>query len=647
MPLFRITSGWLKGLTSGGRPLRTMGEGILLAAAVGLVAGLGALVFHALTQTVVYLTLESLAGYEAGGPLGEAEFFAETERHLRPWMLLLVLTGGGLLSGWLVYRFAPEAEGHGTDAAIDAYHNRRGLIRPVVPLVKMLASAITLGTGGSGGREGPIAQTGAGFGSYLATKLRLSDHERRVLLSAGVGAGIAAIFQAPLAGAIFAVEVLYRDPDFESEGLIPAFIATAIAYCVFNFTLSVTGFFEGFGHLFHVQEGIRFREPLLLIPLTVMVVVMVAASWLYVKTFYTTQAMFKRLPLSNWLKPAAGALATGLVALILYYGMAPLGDDAQHGALSVLAFGYGFLQDTLVDSSENLTVAVLLAVGLGKMVTTSLTIGSGGSGGVFGPSMVIGGSLGAVVGLLFHELMPAVRVDVFVILGMAGFFAAAAKTPVSTLIMVTELTGSYELLLPAMWVCALAYVFSRGWSIYREQVPTRLDSPAHRGDFVIDVLQGLTIRDAMGSGARKFTTVPLDMPLSEVVQLITGTNQTCFPVVDNENHYYGLFSINDVRQFLYDSDLGSLAVAHDLATPGDLTLKPDMDLGTAIQRFASGRFEELPVVDAEESERVTGMLRRQDVIAAYNAQLMRMRTGGGEQAAEAEATTSSTSTGAP
>jgi len=608
------------GLPEGGGRLGSVGRGIILAGAVGIVAGFGAIAFHFLCNLVVHYTLAMIAGYETRGPAGESEIFEPLGRPLVPWLLLVVPTLGGLVSGWIVYTFAPEAEGHGTDAAIDAYHNKRGLIRSRVPIIKMITSAITLGTGGSGGREGPIAQIGAGFGSYLATRLKFSDQDRRILLAAGMVAGIGAIFRAPLAGAIFATEVLYREPDFEPEALIPAFISTAIAYCVYSLVF-------GFEPLFLVAP-MRFDNPMLLIPLTVLAAAMAGASLVYVRSFYGIHAAFKRLRIPPKFKPALGAFATGAFAVAAYYLMAGAGPEAQRDVLSVLSFGYGFLQKLLhPETGSQILIAVLLLVGIGKIITTSLTIGSGGSGGVFGPSMVIGGSLGAVVGLAFQHAMPGVvtRIDVFVILGMASFFAAAANTPVSTLIMVTEMTASYALFLPAMWVCALAYLLSRGWSIYREQVAARIDSPAHRGDFIIDVLEGLTVRDAWKYTSQKVTTVPVDMLLGEVVHMIPGTLQSCFPVVDHEGRFYGLFSWNDVRQFLYDSEIGELAIAQDLAVTNVEPLTLGTDLSSAMSLFAKSRFEELPIVDPEKPTTVIGMLRRQDIIAAYSARLLEMR----------------------
>ena len=232
---------------------------------MGIIAGIGAIVFFAACQIVFRYSLDGVAGYHPRSPGGEPSLFGETAETLAPWLLLIVPTVGGLLSGFLVYTLAPEAEGHGTDAAIDAYHHRQGQIRPRVPLVKIVASALTLGTGGSGGREGPIAQIGAGFGSFLGGLLRLRPAERRILMAAGMGAGVAAIFRAPLAGALFAAEVLYRSPDFESEVIIPAGLASVIAYCTFGLVFGWAPLFSLPPELLNV---LTFNQPLHLVSYT-------------------------------------------------------------------------------------------------------------------------------------------------------------------------------------------------------------------------------------------------------------------------------------------------------------------------------------------------------------------------------------------
>jgi CIC family chloride channel protein len=612
----------------------SVGRIILLAGLVGLVAGLGAIAFQFLSHVVVRFGLEYIAGYAPSSPTGEWKVFTAIEPlfgGFHPWLILVVITLGGLISGVIVYWLAPEAEGHGTDSAIKAYHRNRGIIRPIVPLVKIVCSAITLGTGGSGGREGPIAQIGAGFGSYLATLLKLSDRERRLLLAAGLGAGIAAIFKAPLAGAIFAVEVLYRDEDIEAEALMPAFISCSVAYCVFGLVSQhVFGVISGFEPLLSVQSGLTFTNPLLLGPLTLLAVGMAVTSLAYVRCFYGFTGLFRKLQLPRHFRPAIGALATGLFALAMFYSVSGLGPQAQKDSLNVLSFGYGILQKLLLGQSDyTLTAAVILltTIGLGKILTTSLSIGSGGSGGVFGPSMVIGGTLGGAMGLVLQHCMPSLvtRPDAFVILGMAGFFSAAAKVPVSTIIMVSELTASYELLLPSMWVCAIAYLLSRGWSIYAEQVPSRLSSPAHRGEFVLGVLKGLTVAKIWKSDAPHVVTFRRDTRLSQVMAMIPETTQTVFPVVNQDGSYHGLFSLGQIRRVIYERQIGEFAIVDDIVTQGVEPLHPDSDLSVVMSDFAL-EYEELPVVDAKAGT-LLGLLRRQDVMSAYNERLAELQAG--------------------
>ena len=245
-------------LEFGKRRFRTQGRVLGAAILVGIVAGLGGVAFTFAGQFVVRYALEGVAGYKADGPAGEAHstWIPDVEAPtFQPWLLLVVPTVGGLLSGFLVFRFAPEAEGHGTDAAIAAYHTGQGIIRPRVPLIKIVASALTIGTGGSGGREGPIAQIGAGFGSLLAALLGYRVAERRILLAAGMGAGIAAIFRAPLAGTLFAAEVLYCSPEFEPEVIMPAGLASVVSYCTFGVVMNVLGDpGERFRSLFHTPD---------------------------------------------------------------------------------------------------------------------------------------------------------------------------------------------------------------------------------------------------------------------------------------------------------------------------------------------------------------------------------------------------------
>jgi CIC family chloride channel protein len=592
-------------------PLHTTGKWLLLAAVIGVVAGLGAIAFDASDQTIRHFALERIAGYVPAPTKGEHRLFEKPEGEFSPVKLLLVLAVGGLLSGSLVYALAPEAEGHGTDAAIEAYHFKRGYVRPLVPVVKLVASALTIGSGGSGGREGPIAQIGAGFGSFLATILKLPTRDRRILLSVGMGAGIGAIFRAPLAGALFAAEILYREADLEAEVIVPAAVASTIGYSVFSYWLPDD---IRFTPLFGNQLRFKLASVAELIPLTILAVILVVVAVAYIKCFYGVHRLFKKSSIPAWLRPATGAVVTGLIGLGLYWM-----TDHNAKALAVLSSGYGSLQVALSDPGA-LGVGLLATIVLGKIFTTSATIGSGGSGGVFGPSMVIGGCTGAAVGEVFHELWPNLvpQPAIYAIVGMAGFFAGAAHAPISTIVMVTELTGDYALLVPTMWVSVLCFVLCHRWTLYVQQVPSRLDSPAHRGDFLVDVLEGMTVGDIPW---KQRTAVFQGMPLKEIVRMVATTKQHYFPVVDDKGRFVGIFSTDDVRGHFYKDELWELANARDVMTSRVLAVAPENDLNTALRKFTELNLDELPVLSPDDRTRLLGMLRRKDVIACYNAKL--------------------------
>src|SRR5579871_1910960 len=543
-------------LLIGRKRLRAQGRVLGAAILVGIVAGLGAVVFSAACHVVVHYTLDETAGYRATTPDFEAHlpWLGETATPLRPWLLPIIAAVGGLVSGLIVFKLAPEAEGHGTDAAIAAYHHDKP-IRSRVPIVKLIASAVTIGTGGSGGREGPIAQIGAGFGSLLGRILGFRPAERRILLAAGMGAGISAIFRAPLAGALFAAEIMYSSPEFESEVILPTGLASVVAYCTF-------GFFFGWNPLF-LTPPFEFNNPWQLAPYFVLALFMAFLAMIYTRTFYGFTNLFHHWKIPAWSKPMIGAGASGLIGVALYFA---LGRDQQ--SLSVLSFGYGILQQSFADPKD-LTAGLLLAVAIGKLLTTSLTIGSGGSGGVFGPSMVIGGCAGGALGIALHRLFPGLvpHEASYVIVGMAGFFAAAAKTPFSTLVMVSELTGNYNLLLPTLWVCALAFLLSDEQSIYRSQVESRSRSPAHQGDYVREVLAGLRV----GQFLTPKSEVPILHPgdrLPEVVDRLSGTAYHALPVCDAEDRLLGVVSLEEVLLASRTPELGSLVVAADLMRGG-------------------------------------------------------------------------------
>ncbi len=602
-------------LEFGKRRMRAQGRVLGASVLVGIVAGLGGIVFSAAGQAVVQFSLEGVAGYHAAGPDGEVRFpwIPTLSAPFNPWMLLVVPTIGGLLSGLLVYRFAPEAEGHGTDAAIAAYHEHQGYIRPRVPLIKLLASALTIGSGGSGGREGPIAQIGAGFGSLLGGLLGFRPEERRVLLASGMGAGIAAIFRAPLAGTLFAAEIMYCSPEFESEVILPTGLASVVSYCTFGvLAVWLGGTTTPWRPLFTTSSSLLFTSAWELLPYSVLAIWMAVLAMLYVRTFYAINHLFEGLRIPRALRPAVGAAMAGATGLAIFFAA-----GGQQAALSVLSFGYGVLQHGLRDEIS-LSATVLLAIAAGKILTTSLTIGSGGSGGVFGPSMVIGGCAGGSLGVFVHGLWPSAvpHPGAFVILGMAGFFAAAAKTPFSTLVIVSEMTGDYRLLLPALWVCTLAFLLSDEEPLYRSQVPSRALSPAHRGECAREILAGLQVKQFLEAGAG-ITTLRANDSLTKVVASFDGEPNTVLPVVSPDGAFLGVVVQDEVHLATKAGAASSWLLAADLMRSDVRPLHPDDHLDLGMQLFAENDLPVLPVVDGSHQNRVIGLVRRSDLSKAY------------------------------
>jgi len=423
---------------------------------IGLVCGAAALAFFWSIGLLTNLLLTQITGYIPPKPAGEGltHFTLPTN----PLLLPLVTGLGGLLSGLIVYSLAPEAEGHGTDAAIHAFHYKKGEIRSRVPVVKLIASALTIGSGGSAGREGPIAQIGAGFGSLVGRILHLDEREKRITLVAGLAAGLGAIFKAPFGGALLACEILYLS-DFEVDALIPSFIASTVGYSLFA---SVTGWTPVFGQ----AASYSFHDPATLPLYGVLGVLCGLVGILYVKCFYGVNRLFAGLKVPSVVKPALGGLLVGVIGIFLP---------------QVLGTGYGWLQLALEGRIEAPPLFFLL-IALIKIVATSLSIGSGGSGGVFAPALVIGGFLGAFTHSVFSPLLPQLQLTAapFIVVGMMAFFGGVGKAPVAVILMISEMTGSYYLLVPSMIATSIAYIVTGSNSIYRSQLPSRLHSPAHK-----------------------------------------------------------------------------------------------------------------------------------------------------------------------
>jgi CIC family chloride channel protein len=522
---------------------------------------------------------------------------------LSRWMILWIPALGGLLSGLLVFNFAPEAEGHGTDAMIESFHRKKGIVRKRVPVIKTIASAITIGSGGSAGKEGPVAQIGSGFASFLASVLKMNERDRRIMLLAGAAGGLGAIFKAPLGSALFATEVLYRRPEFEFEGIIPCILSSIVGYTVFTF-------YYGWETLFHIPV-FTFTHPSELFFYGIFGVFCAAVGFFYIHIFYGMRdRLFRRLHLSRPLKVALGGLMLGGLAFFFP---------------QVLGGGYEWVQSAI---DGKLTMELMLLLVFFKIFATSFTISSGGSGGVFAPSLFIGSMMGGFYGNLCSKLFPqwVVHPHAFVLVGMGGFFAGVAKVPIASLIMITEMTGGYSLIVPLMIVSTISYLLLGETSLYEKQVPTRVDSPAHTEDFAVDILEHISVEEALPPD-RKVEMIPERMPFEEMMRLIVNSNQQNFPVVDDRGHLKGILSLTDMRRVMLEKDLHQFVVAKDIATEEVLTVTPGESLKTALQKMTEAEIRELLVVSKEDPWKVISMLSRKDIIRTYHDEIERLKMG--------------------
>lgn len=568
---------------------------MVLSALVGVIVALGALLFTRILDVASAFFLTRLVGYTMPLPGAEGPTVMPGEATHR-WLLFLVPAIGGLLAGLTVYWLAPDAGGHGTDSVIDGFHRKRGQIGRRIPAVKTIATAFTLGTGGSAGREGPIMQVGAGLASILGRIFKSGDRERRLLILAGAGAGLGAIFRSPLGGALFASEVLYRDMDFETAALVPSFVASITAYSVY------CGILGTWGAIFSVSP-LTF-DHVLQLPFYILLGMLCAlVGILYLNTMHGVEEhIFKRLHMPAYLKPALGGLVVGAVGFFVP---------------QVLGQGYGWSQLAMAGS---LSLGLVLTIMLTKIVATSFTIGSGGSGGTFAPTVVIGGMLGTAVGLVLRSQWPgtAPNLPAFALVGMAGFLAGTAKTPLSALIMVSEMTMGYGLLVPLMLATATAYMLSpRKLTLYRSQVGQRIDSPAHEGEYVNAALERIHVNQALPKG-QKAVTFHRETTLRDILEAVSKSKQLVFPVVDGDGALQGVIEFHNIRVF-YSKDCppSDAVIAQDLISPTFAVVNLDDDLASVLQKFRTERLEELPVVESENSIRLVGVLNRRDVLAAY------------------------------
>jgi CIC family chloride channel protein len=586
---------------------QVVGRTLFHALIVGAAAGLVGAAFFAGLEYLQSWALEGVAGYRILRAHGELFVDIHPSRW-RPWLLLLLPAVGAFLGGWFT-RFAPETQGGGGDAMIEAFHHQGGVVRARVLWAKLMASLCTLASGGAGGREGPTMQIGAAIGSTVGRLLRVSARERRVLMVAGVAAGMSAVFRTPLGSALLAVEVLYRD-DFEGDALVPAVLGSVMAYSI---VISFYGETTLFARAPHYPF---YAEHLVLYAIEALLVALVAAG--FVAMMRSVQGLTAKLPLPVWMRPGVGGLALGIFSVpVIWYVGNRIGIPGQ--GLGILGGGYGAAQMAITGESwlpggwE--AVSLLLLLCGAKLVASSLTIGTGGSAGDFAPSLVLGGVFGGAFGRVAQLLLHDPRIDpgAFALVGMGTFYGGIAHVPLAALIFVSELAGSYDLLVPLMLANGLAFVALRNRSLYHAQVRSKIDSPVHRRDFLPELVR-VAVRDLMKE-QRAFVSFTPQTPLKEILARVGEDNwQDSFPVVDEGGLLRGIIPLDELRYLATLADSAAWTIAADLMHPA-VAVKLDDDLKTATARMLSNNLREIPVVD--DAGKILGLLDEQEAAKAY------------------------------
>lgn len=563
---------------------------LFLGAVIGVAAGLVMALFYSAIDLATHLLLGLIAGDVPPQPAGEGATVLTPIAH--PWLLPLVTGLGGLIVGVMVYTLAPETARGGTDDVLASFHHRNGMIRKRVAPIKLIASAITIGSGGSAGREGAAAQIMAGIGSWLAQTLNLDEHDRRIAAVAGMGAGIGTIFRAPFAGAIFGAEVLYKR-DFEADAIFPTFIAAVVGYTVF-------GVIVGWQPIFGSHTDFGFHDPRSLVGFLALGVLAGVVGLIFEATMEGVTRAFNRLPISRLLKPALGGVLVGLIGIYLP---------------ASLGMGYGFVQFSVNNDYTTLSGLLLALLVFAKIATTSLTLGSGGSGGDVAPAMVAGGFMGGALWAGLHYAAPPLVANIspgaFVLVGMAAFFGGISKTPLAMILMVTEMSGDLSLIAPAMLATMVAYVITGDKSVYHAQPATRIDSPAHRDDYALPLMQRVSVRETLDAvGGATPPVLASDTPLKPAAEALRQSGAPA-ALAREDGRIIGVFTLSDIARVAPD-DLDTMRVGQVISRQ-IVSAYPDETLYAAWLRMTRRGMRQIVVVERGRSSKRVGLLSLEQV----------------------------------
>ena len=574
----------------------------LMAAMTGLTAGLAA--------TLMEWGLD----YGSESLVGRFAVLTGSETFRFRWELLLLPAAGGLVSGLIALCFCGGATGHGTDVLTRAFHREQGRMTLKIPAIKAAACVGVISSGGSAGPEGPMAALGAAIGSTCSRVFHLSPRERRIMLIAGCAAGIGAIFRCPLGGALFAVSVLYSEPEYESEAIVPSVIASVFGYSTF-----VLLWGRGWGageHLLRDADKLVFSSPIELLPYALLGLLCGGISIFFSLSFeFVGDRVVSARRLPRWLAPVIGGLLTGGLACLtpqIISGRYEFIQSAMDGGLFPIA------GPTIWWAWAGLFGSITLL----KCLATSCTVGSGAAGGVLGPSLFIGGTSGAFLGAILEALFPDVFPEplraALIPVGMGGVLAANMRIPIAAIVIVTEMTGSYGLIVPSMLVCMTAYVIGRRWGLNHEQVPTSAESPVHAADAVVHLLESWRVADLFESNWK--LVVKRSTTLTEIVEMIEPGTRPVFAVVE-DRQLVGVISLPDLDRIVSDSQLARVIIAHDIMTEQVTSVYPDEDVYHALELFRQNKFYVLPVISRAVPHQWLGMLSRSSVYAALKQQI--------------------------
>ncbi|HYE98526.1 MAG TPA: chloride channel protein, partial [Planctomycetota bacterium] len=554
-----------------GRRGSRLGSLLLLSVTTGVLAGLAAKILHAGMDLGVHHLIGPVA---EPGHSGILRF---------RWGVLLLPALGGLLSGLVVRLLCRPAPAEGTSHVVDSFHHRAGELGLKDPAIKAALAVAVISLGGSVGLEGVITVLGAAVGARVAGAAGLPPRERRLFLLAGCAAGVGAIFQCPLGGALFATTLLYREPEIEADGLLPSLIASVTSYSTFMA-------FGGYGRrLLESDSPLVFRNPTELVAYAGLGVLCAGAAGLFFGCLRYVQSFTRSTRIPAWLLPALAGLGVGSLALAL-----PQIMDARYEFIN-RALG-GELQAHRPSRAYWVLFFGLLV--LVKCAATGLAIGTRTAGGLFGPVVFIGGAVGAFGGELMNWLLPRFFPDslreAFIPVGMAGLLAATLRVPLAAIVMVTEMTGSYGLIVPLMLVSVVSYALGRRWGVDAEQLRGPEESPAHAGEAVLDILENAKVKDL--AAAEWPHTVRPSTPLAEIVTRFPGGNRPLVTVLDGRR-LVGIITTTELSQAAALGDAAPVLVAADLMSPpGPACLHGEDDLYASLEKFRSLRADALPVL---------------------------------------------------